>query len=64
MERIAVIDFETTGITPSAGCRATEVAVVTAGSSPTTIPTSDGSGILLAFGAARQPRFHQTMRFP
>lgn len=28
MERIAVIDFETTGITPGAGCRATEVAVV------------------------------------
>ncbi|CAK9887390.1 MULTISPECIES: 3'-5' exonuclease [Pseudomonas] len=28
MERIAVIDFETTGISPGAGCRATEVAVV------------------------------------
>ncbi|NWB84415.1 3'-5' exonuclease [Pseudomonas gingeri] len=28
MERIAVIDFETTGITPNAGCRATEIAVV------------------------------------
>jgi len=28
VERIAVIDFETTGITPGAGCRATEVAVV------------------------------------
>lgn len=28
MERIAVIDFETTGITPSSGCRATEIAVV------------------------------------
>ncbi|MCU1722151.1 MULTISPECIES: PolC-type DNA polymerase III [unclassified Pseudomonas] len=28
MERIAVIDFETTGITPGASCRATEVAVV------------------------------------
>lgn len=28
MERIAVIDFETTGISPGPGCRATEVAVV------------------------------------
>ncbi|HWD32645.1 PolC-type DNA polymerase III [Pseudomonas caricapapayae] len=28
MERIAVIDFETTGISPGANCRATEVAVV------------------------------------
>ena len=28
MERIAVIDFETTGITPSSHCRATEIAVV------------------------------------
>ncbi|MCP2074623.1 UNVERIFIED_ORG: DNA polymerase-3 subunit epsilon [Pseudomonas lini] len=28
MERIAVIDFETTGITPSSSCRATEIAVV------------------------------------
>ncbi|MDD1015498.1 PolC-type DNA polymerase III [Pseudomonas rubra] len=28
MERIAVIDFETTGISPGTGCRATEVAVV------------------------------------
>ena len=28
MERIAVIDFETTGISPSSSCRATEVAVV------------------------------------
>jgi DNA polymerase-3 subunit epsilon len=28
LERIAVIDFETTGITPNAGCRATEIAVV------------------------------------
>ncbi|WPO99403.1 3'-5' exonuclease [Pseudomonas sp. HR96] len=28
MERIAVIDFETTGITPNARCRATEIAVV------------------------------------
>jgi len=28
LERIAVIDFETTGISPGAGCRATEVAVV------------------------------------
>ena len=28
MERIAVIDLETTGISPGAGCRATEVAVV------------------------------------
>jgi len=27
-ERIAVIDFETTGISPSSGCRATEIAVV------------------------------------
>ena len=28
MERIAVIDFETTGISPSSTCRATEIAVV------------------------------------
>ena len=28
MERIAVIDFETTGISPSSSCRATEIAVV------------------------------------
>ena len=28
MERIAVIDFETTGIQPSSSCRATEIAVV------------------------------------
>jgi len=28
LERIAVIDFETTGITPSSRCRATEIAVV------------------------------------
>jgi DNA polymerase-3 subunit epsilon len=28
VERIAVIDFETTGITPNAQCRATEIAVV------------------------------------
>ncbi|OCR24639.1 DNA polymerase III subunit epsilon [Pseudomonas syringae] len=28
MERIAVIDFETTGISPGHGCRATEIAVV------------------------------------
>lgn len=28
MERIAVIDFETTGISPSNSCRATEIAVV------------------------------------
>jgi DNA polymerase-3 subunit epsilon len=28
LERIAVIDFETTGITPSSHCRATEIAVV------------------------------------
>jgi DNA polymerase-3 subunit epsilon len=28
MERIAVIDFETTGISPSTTCRATEIAVV------------------------------------
>ena len=28
MERIAVIDFETTGIAPSSHCRATEIAVV------------------------------------
>lgn len=28
MERIAVIDFETTGISPGAHCRATEIAVV------------------------------------
>ena len=28
MERIAVIDFETTGISPSGSCRATEIAVV------------------------------------
>jgi DNA polymerase-3 subunit epsilon len=28
LERIAVIDFETTGISPGANCRATEVAVV------------------------------------
>ena len=28
MERIAVIDFETTGISPNAYCRATEIAVV------------------------------------
>ncbi|RZA18016.1 MAG: 3'-5' exonuclease, partial [Proteobacteria bacterium] len=28
MERIAVIDFETTGISPNMGCRATEIAVV------------------------------------
>lgn len=28
MERIAVIDFETTGISPSQGCRATEIAAV------------------------------------
>jgi DNA polymerase-3 subunit epsilon len=27
-ERIAVIDFETTGISPGSGCRATEIAVV------------------------------------
>ena len=27
-ERVAVIDFETTGISPSQGCRATEIAVV------------------------------------
>lgn len=27
MERIAVIDFETTGISPAQGCRATEIAV-------------------------------------
>lgn len=27
-QRIAVIDFETTGITPGAGCRATEIAAV------------------------------------
>lgn len=28
MERIAVIDFETTGLSPSSSCRATEIAVV------------------------------------
>jgi len=28
LERIAVIDFETTGISPSSSCRATEIAVV------------------------------------
>jgi DNA polymerase-3 subunit epsilon len=28
LERIAVIDFETTGISPSSNCRATEIAVV------------------------------------
>ncbi|TBN40730.1 PolC-type DNA polymerase III [Pseudomonas sp. BGI-2] len=28
MERIAVIDFETTGISPNSSCRATEIAVV------------------------------------
>jgi DNA polymerase-3 subunit epsilon len=28
LERIAVIDFETTGISPNMGCRATEIAVV------------------------------------
>ncbi|MEG5264798.1 3'-5' exonuclease [Pseudomonas sp. JDS28PS106] len=28
MERVAVIDFETTGISPGQGCRATEIAVV------------------------------------
>ncbi len=28
MERIAVIDFETTGISPNMGCRASEIAVV------------------------------------
>ena len=28
MERVAVIDFETTGLSPGAGCRATEIAVV------------------------------------
>ena len=27
-ERIAVIDFETTGISPNSSCRATEIAVV------------------------------------
>ncbi|EPN22447.1 exonuclease, partial [Pseudomonas syringae pv. actinidiae ICMP 18804] len=28
LERVAVIDFETTGISPNPGCRATEIAVV------------------------------------
>ncbi|MBI3144414.1 MAG: 3'-5' exonuclease [Pseudogulbenkiania sp.] len=28
MERVAVIDFETTGLSPGTGCRATEIAVV------------------------------------
>lgn len=28
MERIAVIDFETTGLSPNSSCRATEIAVV------------------------------------
>ena len=28
LERVAVIDFETTGISPNQGCRATEIAVV------------------------------------
>jgi DNA polymerase-3 subunit epsilon len=27
LERIAVIDFETTGLSPNSSCRATEIAV-------------------------------------